>query len=152
MIKVIWFILHQLLSVRSILCQNSARQACTTVLRENWGYLFRSLLDLQTSVVFPSVMPSIVQLLSDVEFIKGNKQVIFAVCLTPHYNYLGLHQYEPVQFGRNVPKIRDTSIFKAGESLYVTKKLQGAMCHETVTPIRITLESPSLQSEVNGGK
>jgi hypothetical protein len=35
-----------------------------------------------------------VQLLSDVEFIKGNKQVIFAVCLTPHYHYLGLHEYE----------------------------------------------------------
>ena len=40
--------------------------------------------------------------LSDVESIKGNKQVIFAVCLTPHYHDLGLHQYEPLQFDETV--------------------------------------------------
>lgn len=47
-------------------------------------------------------MPSIVQLLSDVEFIKINKQVIFAVCLTPHCHDLGLHQHVPVQFDETV--------------------------------------------------
>jgi hypothetical protein len=72
-------------------CQTIARQ-----LLDNCQTIARPLLDLQTSIIFPFVMPSIVQLLSDIKF-KSKQAVYFIFCITPHHD-LSVHENDKLRF------------------------------------------------------